>query len=41
MMATWDFARHMSLIAKDFDAKNRLAVERAAGQYLNLAFSKE
>jgi len=41
MKTMWDFARHMSLIAKDFDSLKRLQIERAAGQYLNLMFSKQ
>lgn len=41
MDTTWNFARHISLIAKDFDAENRLKVERLSGRYLNLAFGKE
>lgn len=41
MKTHFDFARHMSLIAKDFDSTKRLQVERAAGQYLNLMFSKQ
>ena len=36
-----DFARHMSLIAKDFDFIKRLQIERAAGEYLNLMFAKQ
>jgi hypothetical protein len=40
MGTTWDFARHMSLIAKDFDWKKRLDIEKAAGRYLNLYFAK-
>ena len=36
----WDFARHACLIAKDFDTKKRLGIERAAGKYLNLVFGK-
>lgn len=35
-----DFARHVSLVAKDFDSIKRLEIERAAGTYLNLIFSK-
>lgn len=41
MRTSWDFARHMALIAKDFDAQKRLAVERTAGYYLNLVFGKD
>jgi hypothetical protein len=41
MKTRWDFARHMSLIAKDFESLKRLAIERAAGQYLNLMFDKQ
>lgn len=41
MRTSWDFARHMCLIAKDFDAQKRLVIERAAGHYLNLAFGKD
>jgi hypothetical protein len=41
MSTRLDFARHMSLIAKDFDSIKRLSIERAAGDYLNLAFSKQ
>lgn len=40
MSTRLDFARHMSLIAKDFDFNKRLIIERAAGEYLNLMFSK-
>jgi hypothetical protein len=40
MRTSWDFARHMSLIAKDFDWKKRIEIERAAGKYLNLFFAK-
>jgi len=40
MSTRWDFARHMSLIAKDFDSLKRLSIERAAGEYLNLMFEK-
>jgi len=35
-----DFARHMCLVAKDFDPMKRLDIERAAGLYLNLTFGK-
>lgn len=41
MRTSWDFARHISLIAKDFDSQKRLIIERAAGHYLNLAFGKD
>jgi hypothetical protein len=41
MSTKLDFARHMSLIAKDFDFLKRLIIERAAGEYLNLMFSKQ
>jgi hypothetical protein len=41
MRTSWDFARHMCLIAKDFDSQKRLRIERAAGYYLNLAFGKD
>jgi len=41
MGTVWDFARHMSLIAKDFDWKKRLIIEKASGRYLNLFFSKD
>lgn len=37
----WDIARHVGLVAKDLDSIKRLAVERAAGQYLRLTFSKD
>jgi len=40
MLTTWDFARHMSLIAKDFDWKKRLDIERASGRFMNLCFPK-
>lgn len=40
MSTNWDFARHMSLIAKDFESKKRLIIEKAAGRYLNLVFPK-
>lgn len=36
----WDFALRMGLIAKDFEINSRLAIERAAGKYLNLSFNK-
>ena len=36
----WDFALKMGLIAKDFDTPNRVAIEKAAGRYLNLVFEK-
>lgn len=36
-----DFARHVGLIAKDFDVLKRTQIERAAGKYLNLVFSKK
>jgi len=35
-----DFARHMSLIAKDYDWKKRIHIEKAAGRLLNLFFAK-
>ena len=35
-----DLARHVALVAKDFDSLKRLALERAAGKYLNLCFSR-
>ena len=35
-----DFARHVSMVAKDFDSLKRLEIERAAGTYLNLIFNK-
>ena len=41
MKTRWDFARHMSLIAKDFDSLKRLQIEKASGQYLNLMFEKQ
>lgn len=37
----FDFARHVCLVAKDFDSEKRLDIERAAGKYLNLVFAKE
>jgi len=36
-----DFARHVGLIAKDFDVLKRIDIEKAAGKYLNLVFSKK
>lgn len=41
MNTSFDFAKHMSLIAKDFDALKRLEVERASGRYLNLYFGRD
>ena len=41
MKTRWEFARHMSLIAKDFDSLKRLQIEKASGQYLNLMFEKQ
>lgn len=41
MRTSWDFARHMCLIAKDFNSQKRLDIERMAGYYLNLAFGKD
>lgn len=35
-----DLARHIALVAKDFDSLKRLALERAAGRYVNLVFSR-
>lgn len=40
MRTPWDFARHMALIAKDFDPEKRIDVERIAGKYLNLVFTR-
>jgi hypothetical protein len=37
----WDVARHVGLVAKDFDALKRLKIERAIGKYLNLYFGKD
>jgi hypothetical protein len=37
----WDIARHVGLVAKDFDSLKRLDIERAIGKYLNLIFAKE
>ena len=37
---TWDFAGHMSLVAKDFDVTTRIKIERVAGRYLNLVFPR-
>jgi len=41
MKNTLDFARHMSLMAKDYDIHKRVEIERATGVYLNLVFSKQ
>jgi hypothetical protein len=41
MSNTFFFARHMALLAKDFDIKKRIEIERATGRYLNLVFSKQ
>jgi hypothetical protein len=38
MTTPWDFARHMGLIAKDFDTNMRTKIERSIGTYLNLVF---
>jgi hypothetical protein len=38
MTTPWDFARHMGLIAKDFDILMRTKIERSIGTYLNLVF---
>jgi len=38
MTTPWDFARHMCLIAKDFDTSTRTRIERSIGTYLNLVF---
>ena len=38
MTCPWDFARHMSMIAKEFDIVQRIKIERAIGAYLNLVF---
>jgi hypothetical protein len=35
-----DLARHVSLVAKDFDSLKGLALERAAGRYINLCFAR-
>jgi len=40
MGTSLDFARHMSLIAKDYDPEKRRQVERAAGLFLGLSFEK-
>jgi hypothetical protein len=40
MRTSWDFARHVSLIAKNFDTAKRIQVERLAGKYLNLVFPR-
>jgi len=37
----WDIARHVGLVAKDFDSIKRLDIERGVGKYLNLIFAKE
>lgn len=36
----YDFAKHMCLVAKDFDCMKRIKIERAAGTYLNLVFPR-
>jgi len=35
-----DLARHVSLVSKDFDSLKGLALERAAGHYINLCFPR-
>lgn len=40
MESHWDFARHMSLIAKDYDITKRPSIERLAGKFLTLSFGK-
>jgi hypothetical protein len=37
----WELARHVGLVAKDFDAMKRLDIERAIGKYLGLIYGKE
>lgn len=36
----WDFVNKMSIIAKEFDVKKRLIIERTAGSLLDLIFPK-
>jgi len=36
-----DIARHVGLVAKDFDSIKRLDIERGIGKYLQLVFAKE
>lgn len=36
----WDFVNRMSILAKDFDSKARVVIERAAGELINLIFDK-
>lgn len=36
----WDLATHVGLVAKDFESSKRIKIERAAGSYMNLHFSK-
>jgi len=38
---SWDLARNVSLVAKDYDSLKRLNIERAVGNYLNLNFGKD
>jgi hypothetical protein len=37
----WDIARHVGLVAKDFDSIKRIDIERGIGKYLQLVFAKE
>jgi len=36
----WDLAKHIGLVAKDFESLKRLKIEKAIGIYLNLFFSE-
>jgi hypothetical protein len=36
----WDFVNKMSIVAKEFDVKKRLIIERTAGSLLDLIFPK-
>jgi len=40
MRTTWDFARHIAMIAKGLDTTKRIKLEKVAGKYLNLVFPR-
>jgi len=37
----WEFVNRMAILAKDFDAKRRLTIERVAGEMIDLMFEKD
>jgi len=40
IITPWDLARHVGLVAKDFEILKQLQIEKAIGIYLNLLFSE-